>query len=109
MPLDHQAYEKQMCFIQIIKQKPTLGKHVRELHWTVMDTSSKYWRWSSADEYNTGVNWDDDEARYDPEDGTFTPPPLVRKASSNNMSEPIWRTFRSITNISSVDICWLRY
>jgi hypothetical protein len=41
--LDRAVFEKQKLFIRTIKCSPGLGKHVRELHWTVLDASGQYW------------------------------------------------------------------
>jgi hypothetical protein len=47
---DYHAFEKQRFFIRTIQERPALGKHVRLLHWLVLDTSSRCWRKRLEDE-----------------------------------------------------------
>jgi hypothetical protein len=37
MRLDYNTNEKQKCFNRTVEENPSLGKHVRELHWTILD------------------------------------------------------------------------
>jgi hypothetical protein len=72
-PLDYVTFRKQQLLIQTILQKPDLGKYVRELCWTVLDTNSHSWRWYIQDEetYEYNGDWPDDvePEKYEPEDG----------------------------------------
>lgn len=121
-PVDFRAFKKQVSFIHTIQEKPDLGRYVRELHWTVLNTNSNDWRWRLEDEFRRGWevvdtisqttrwydNQDDEEGCYEPEDGTLIPLQFTL-TPSNIMPEPLWRAFRSMVNIVSVDMCWLRY
>lgn len=41
--LDKKVFHKQKLFIQTMQRSPELGRHVRELHWTVLDASDQFW------------------------------------------------------------------
>ncbi|KAH7084282.1 hypothetical protein FB567DRAFT_78704 [Paraphoma chrysanthemicola] len=86
--LDHETFQRQRQFINSMAISPAHGKHVRRLHWTILDVNSRTWRWRGSGE----DDWDLDArgALYEPED------------------EPLWTAFKRCTNISHVDICWIR-
>jgi hypothetical protein len=41
--IDRDVFAKQKQFIATVQGNPELGKHVRRLHWTVLDTSGHYY------------------------------------------------------------------
>ncbi|KAH4151528.1 hypothetical protein HBI81_066770 [Parastagonospora nodorum] len=82
---------RQKKFVETMQRKPMYARHVRTLHWTVFETTLSYWgRPEKPDSDKETDEEDEDAPLYVPED------------------EPLWKIFQSFTNITHVDLCWVR-
>jgi hypothetical protein len=50
--LDKKVFQKQKLFIRTLQCSPELGRHVREVHWTVLDASGQFWGAVENEEQN---------------------------------------------------------
>jgi hypothetical protein len=68
--LDNLVVEKQKQFIRTVNERLEYGKHVRELHWTVLDVSVHTWGWEERAPSDAGDEAECEERPvYAPEDG----------------------------------------
>jgi hypothetical protein len=106
--LDKTIFERQRMLLKTFAANQTFAKHVKTLRWTVLDTSNLLWGHEipvdSDVESEPGA--DEEPTIYAPEDGMIL---CQTGAQSTNVSpEPMWDMFRSFTNVSTIDICWIR-
>ncbi|CAI6337823.1 unnamed protein product [Periconia digitata] len=89
---DREIFQRQGLLERTFAANHSYGEHVRTLRWTILDTNEM--DWGQNLESNSEI--EDAEAKgakvpvYTPED------------------EPIWIVFRSLTNVTDVDIHWHR-
>jgi hypothetical protein len=78
---DKFIFAKQSKFIQTLQGRQDLGKHIRTLQWTVLDTSGQYW--GSLENIfgaNRAIIEDDDIDDSDEEQRAFYAPEDGKKA-----------------------------
>jgi hypothetical protein len=108
--LDLATFHRQEAFIRSLSARPDLGRHVRELHWTVMDLSHPH-----------EEEWDDiemmdhfEKQRVMLQEQVYADA-LDKKefwyftntAAHDARQQSLWQTFGSFVNVSSINICWL--
>jgi hypothetical protein len=76
---DRRAFLKQKMFVRTIQGRSEYAKHVRNLQWTVIDTSGNFWGERERElerelerEEGEGGGHDEERPLYEPEDGTVT-------------------------------------
>lgn len=97
--------------MRTLYDNPFLGKHVRKLHWTVLDLS-----------HCEEEDWEDPEMAREVEGhrkrGEVSDLPndafaygeyyyALDIAAHNLKADMLWRTFKTFVNVKSIDICWL--
>lgn len=99
--------------MRTISEQPELGKHVRDLYWTVLDLSH-----CQAEEWEDLELARELDERLELSHDSEAPSEVIvdgvyhydlDHAAHQARAEALWKTFRSMMNVSSIDICWLLY
>ena len=106
--LDHQVFDRQRNFIRTISRRPELAKCVRDLAWTILDPNNETWHFYTEDR--------EDESRRDELVPSKSYEPeivrvrlkLIRLEIIMHKVEPMWDTFKRMSNVVSIDLCWVR-
>jgi hypothetical protein len=105
--LDLAIFQRQEALIRTLSARPELGRHVHELHWTVVDLSHPNEKeWDDVEmmdhvEEQRVILQEQDEL----EEKVFWY--FTNTGAHDLRQQSLWQTFGSFVNVANIDICWL--
>ncbi|KAF2029198.1 hypothetical protein EK21DRAFT_113094 [Setomelanomma holmii] len=93
--LDCVTYIRQEYFVRTMVENHSLAHHIRGLKWTVLDLAVTT-IWDFEDEEMAERFTEERQLNVD-----------VEVPVTTGSGEEVWRTFDSMINVTSIDMCWL--
>jgi hypothetical protein len=107
---DEKLFERQNLFIRAMNEGLDNGidraSYVRKMVWTILDPTPSTWGDRTKIPASDSDEEDEEGEIYALEDGQHCPCCVMKIA--NSYAEPLWRIFRAMKNVASVDLCCLR-